>query len=176
MIAAAYPLCADETEFERGATMRAVQFQQTDRAALIAERDQILTQDPDPQREIAELIGETYRLPEAAHVFAARRIRPDMGEFCILLRHRAVVIAAKSRLQERSPVRHPVPPCERVRHFSKSCLGSTPAQPEPAQTASSKMQHTAKHVPAHAGNRLSRAALKSPLQPVRVEIDDRGAA
>ena len=115
MIAAAYPLRADEAEFERGAAMRAVQFQQTDRAALIAERDQILTQDPDPQREVAELIGETYRLPEAAHVFAARRIRPDMGEFCILLRHRAVVIAAKSRLQERSPVRHPVPPCERVR-------------------------------------------------------------
>src|SRR5207237_6109535 len=83
MVAAAYPLRADEAEFERGAAMRAVQFQQTDRAALVAKRDQILTQDPDPQREIAEFIGETYRLPEAAHVFAARRIRPDMGEFSI---------------------------------------------------------------------------------------------
>src|ERR1051325_5532006 len=115
MIAAAYPLRADEAEFERGAAMRAVQFQETDRAALIAERDQILAQDPDPQRQIAEIVGETYRLPEAAHIFAARRIRPDMGELGILLRHRAVVIAAKTRLQEGCPVRHPVPPCKSVR-------------------------------------------------------------
>src|SRR5947208_737456 len=95
MIAAAYPLRADEAEFERGAAMRAVQFQQTDRAALIAERDQILTQDPDPQREVAELIGETHRLPEAAHVFATRRIRPDMAEFCIRTRAIEGVLAAQ---------------------------------------------------------------------------------
>src|ERR1041385_8963655 len=115
MIAAAYPLRADQAEFERGAAMRAVQFQETDRAALIAERDQILTQDPDPQGEIAQIIGETHRLPEAAHIFAPGCTAPDMGGFCIRLRPRAGVIAATSRLKEGCPVRHPVPPCKRVR-------------------------------------------------------------
>jgi hypothetical protein len=36
-----------------------------------SERDEVLSQDPDPDRKVAQFIGKTYRLPEAAQVFAA---------------------------------------------------------------------------------------------------------
>src|SRR5580658_1760269 len=50
MIAAAYALVADQTEFERRAAVWAVQFEQTDRAALVAKRNQILAENAQPPR------------------------------------------------------------------------------------------------------------------------------
>ena len=77
--------------------MRAMQLQQPDVAAPVAERDQFLAEDPDPHRQVLQLVGEADRLPEAAHIFAARRIRTDMGEFAVLGRHVAVMVAAVTR-------------------------------------------------------------------------------
>src|SRR5207302_9067007 len=98
VIAAAYPFGVDQPELQRRAPMRAVQFEQTHRTALIAEDYEILSQDLDPMRQVPQLVGEADRLPEAAEIFAARRARSDMGEFDILLGDFAVVIGAKSRL------------------------------------------------------------------------------
>jgi hypothetical protein len=53
MIAAADPLFADETEFERGPAMRAVQFEKAHSTALVAERDEILAQNPQAPRQVA---------------------------------------------------------------------------------------------------------------------------
>ena len=64
--------------------MTAVLVQQADAAAEIAEEDELLTEQLDDQRQIAELGAHRHRLPEAAHVLAARRTRSDMGELDIL--------------------------------------------------------------------------------------------
>src|SRR5947209_12154875 len=76
--------------------MRAVQFEQTHGAALIAERHEVLSQDLDPVRQIPQLVGEADRLPETAEVFAASRARADMGEFGVLLGDLAVIVDRKS--------------------------------------------------------------------------------
>ena len=83
MVAAADPLVVDQAKFQRGAAMRAMQLQQADGAALVAEHDEVLAEDLDPQRQIVQLVGETDRLPEAAQIFAARRAGANMGEFRI---------------------------------------------------------------------------------------------
>jgi hypothetical protein len=65
--------------------MRAVQFEQTHSAALIAEHNEVLSQDLYPMRQVLQFVGEADRLPETAEIFAARRARSDMGELGILL-------------------------------------------------------------------------------------------
>src|SRR5205814_6482654 len=80
MIAAAYSVGVDQPEFQRGPAVWAVQLQQPDGAAPVAKRHELLPQDLDAVRQIAQLVGETDRLPEAAQIFAARRTRADMGE------------------------------------------------------------------------------------------------
>src|SRR5262249_50238849 len=85
MVAAAYALGVDQPEFERGPAVWAVQLQQPDGAAPVAERHELLPQDLDAVRQIPQLVGEADRLPEAAQIFAARRARADMGELGILL-------------------------------------------------------------------------------------------
>src|SRR6266403_783176 len=86
--------------------MRTVQLQQTDVAALVAKGDQLLVQNLDPQRQILQLVREADRLPEAAHVLAARRAGTDMGELGVLLGDVPVEIPAIPRLQERGSGRH----------------------------------------------------------------------
>ena len=49
-------------------------------------------------RQVAQLVGEADRLPEAAEIFAARRALADMGEFGILRGDIAMKISAISRL------------------------------------------------------------------------------
>src|SRR5260370_753562 len=61
-------------------------------------------------RQVAQVVGEADRLPEAAEIFAAWRARADMGEFGILLGHLAAIIGAVSCLQKRSPGNHDRPP------------------------------------------------------------------
>jgi hypothetical protein len=95
VIAAANTAFADQPEFERGAAMRAVQLQQADGAALVAEHHQLLAQDPKFDRQIRDVVGVADRLPEAAEILAARRVRSDVGEFRVLARHFAVIVAAE---------------------------------------------------------------------------------
>src|SRR5439155_21260479 len=110
MVAAAYPLLADEPKLERGAAVRTMQLQETDGTAQVAERHQLLSQDLDPMREVAQINGEADRLPKAAHVFAAWRAGADMGEFSILVGDIAMEISAQSRLQEPGFGGHGSPP------------------------------------------------------------------
>ena len=75
--------------------MAAAQMEQSDPAAEVAEQDELLVQDADRQRQLAELGRKRDRVPEAPQVFAARRARADMGELGILSRARPAVIAAE---------------------------------------------------------------------------------
>jgi len=65
VIAAADPLLTDEAKFERGPAVRAVQFEEPNSAALGAERDEILAHDAQSPRQIAQILGQDDRLPEA---------------------------------------------------------------------------------------------------------------
>jgi len=65
VIAAANARFADQSEFERGAAMRAMQFQQADAAALVAEGDEILAQNAQPPGHFAQFGGLDHRLPKA---------------------------------------------------------------------------------------------------------------
>ena len=65
--------------------MRAMQFEQTDIAAAVAENHQLLAEDLDALRQVPEIVGKADRLPKAAQVFAARRVGADMGEFCVFV-------------------------------------------------------------------------------------------
>src|SRR3984893_15468062 len=93
--------------------MRTVQLQQTDVAALVAKGDQLLAEDFDPQWQVLQLVGKADRLPEAAHILAARRAGTDMGELAILLRDIPMEVPAISRLQERGSGRHRASPFHR---------------------------------------------------------------
>ena len=66
VVAAANALLIDQPEFERGAAMRAMQFQQPDRAALVAKGDQVFPQDPQPPRDFSQFGGLDDGLPEAS--------------------------------------------------------------------------------------------------------------
>jgi hypothetical protein len=59
--------------------MRTVQLQQADGASEIPERDEILSQNPHPDRKVAQFIGKTDGLPEAAQVFTTRCRGPYVG-------------------------------------------------------------------------------------------------
>ncbi len=94
MIAAADALVADQPEFERGPAMRAMQFEEADRAALVAKRDQVLAEDAQPPRHRAQFARQDHRLPEAPQIFAARRPRPNPGQFLVHRRPLAMMIGA----------------------------------------------------------------------------------
>ena len=99
VVAAAYPLGADQAELERRAAMWAVPLQQPDRAAAVAKHHQLLAEDFDRQRQVLEVIRVADRLPEPTHVLATGRIRPDMSQFGILLRNVPVMVAAVTRFK-----------------------------------------------------------------------------
>src|SRR5262245_26881391 len=50
VIAASDTLLADQAELQRGAPMRTVQFQQSNRTPLVAERHEIFAENPNPAR------------------------------------------------------------------------------------------------------------------------------
>src|SRR5271170_1229064 len=82
MVTAADPCVADQPELQRRTAMRTMQFQQPrDAAAAVAKRHQILAEDPHPIWQVAQLVGEADRLPEAPQIFAAQRAGADMSEF-----------------------------------------------------------------------------------------------
>src|SRR5689334_11972792 len=103
MIAAAYSLRADQAELQRGAAVTAVAFQQPDPAASITEHHEFLAQNLHCERQILELIRIADRLPEPAHVLAARRIRADMRQLRIFGGNLPVIVSAVPCLQKRSP-------------------------------------------------------------------------
>jgi hypothetical protein len=110
VVAASQSLGVDQAEFQRCAAMGTMQLQQADDAAAVAEHHQVLAQDLDPMGQVAQIVGEADRLPEAAHVFAARRIGPDMREFCILAGCIAMKVGTISRLQKSGSRGHGSPP------------------------------------------------------------------
>src|SRR5439155_23953852 len=113
VIAAADALVADQAELERGAAMRAMQFEETDGAGFVAERDEVLTENAQPPRDLAQFAGEDDRLPKAPQIFAARRPRPDTGQLLVHRRALAVVIGAVGGGQERRSCSHDVSPSVR---------------------------------------------------------------
>src|SRR5690242_18800378 len=106
VVAAANPLLRDQPELERSAAVGAMKLQQSDRPAAVAEGDEILPQDAQPTRQVAQLLRQHNRLPKMAHIFAARRSRPDARELLVLRRPLAVVVGAVSRAEQRNPVSH----------------------------------------------------------------------
>src|SRR5262249_39520818 len=103
VITAADAGLAEKPELERGAAMRTMQLEEAHGAALVAERDQILAQHPDPQRDVREVVGKADRLPETAQIFAARSARADMRQCRVLVGHLAMKIAAVAGLQKPGP-------------------------------------------------------------------------
>jgi hypothetical protein len=53
--------------------------EQSDPASAIPEENQVFTQNAGGPRQVLEVRGETYGVPETAQVLAARRPRPDLG-------------------------------------------------------------------------------------------------
>ena len=106
VIAAANARLADQPEFERGAAMRAMQFQQPDLAALVAKGDEVLAEDAQPPRHLAQLRGLDDRLPEPPQIFAAGRARADPGQFLVYRRTIAMVIGAVGTVQKGCSFRH----------------------------------------------------------------------
>jgi hypothetical protein len=73
--------------------MRAMTGQNTDPAAFVAKRDQILAEDANCERQIGKLRREADRLPKSAHQLAHWRIRVGPGQLSVRRRDVAEVIA-----------------------------------------------------------------------------------
>ena len=80
--------------------MRAMQFQQPDRAASVAKGDQVFPQDPQPSRDLSKLGGLDDGLPETSQIFTARGARADSGQLLVFRRTFAVVISAIAAVQK----------------------------------------------------------------------------
>jgi hypothetical protein len=79
--------------FQAGAAMQAMPVQQADPSGQVAEQHQILAQDAQRQRPLAEFRQHRDRLPGPADVFAAGRVGTDRGQFGIGGGNRAPQIA-----------------------------------------------------------------------------------
>src|SRR5262249_32374898 len=122
-----------QPEFERRPAMRTMQLQEADRTALVAKHHQLLAQDRELDRHVVQFVGVADRLPEAAKVLAARRVRPDMRELAVLAGHAAVVVAAKPGFEQRRTLDHRTPPG----HDGEAL---TARRPNPIATASRKRE------------------------------------
>jgi hypothetical protein len=100
VIATADALLINQPEFERGSAMRAMQFQQPDRAAFVAKGDQVFPQDPQPSRDISKFEGLDDGLPETSQIFTARGAGADSGQLLVFRRALAVVISAIAAVQK----------------------------------------------------------------------------
>jgi len=88
MVAASYTFGVDQPELQGRATMRTMQFHQTNGAAQSRENTtSFLAEDLDPMRQVLQFRRKKAdRLPKAAQIFAAWCVGADMGEFLRLLR------------------------------------------------------------------------------------------
>jgi hypothetical protein len=96
MVAAAYSLRLDLSELQGGAAVRAMQLQETHRAAPIAECHQLFPEDFDPVGKVVQFVGEADRLPKAAKILATRGAAANMCELCVFAGHLAMEVATKS--------------------------------------------------------------------------------
>jgi hypothetical protein len=72
-----------------------VQLQQANATALVTEEDQVLTQDPDPDGQVLQLVAKADRLPEPAQVLTAGGVGADMGKLYILAGHLPMIVGSK---------------------------------------------------------------------------------
>ncbi len=94
VIAAADPALRRYAELERSAAVRAMPVEEPEAAGLVAERDEVLAEQPHGDRQVFQLGRQQERMPVAAHVLAARRARPDVREQRVVAGLRPVVITA----------------------------------------------------------------------------------
>ena len=83
--------------------MAAMRLEAADAPASVAEQHEVLAHGADLERELAEFRGHRHRLPEAAQILAARRLRSGMGERRILPRQAPAVILAEGLLEAARP-------------------------------------------------------------------------
>src|SRR5262249_37826827 len=132
-------LRADQAEFQRRATVRAMPLQQAHGTAALAKCDQFLAEDLHCQWQVLQLIRVANRLPEAAQGPAPRGIWPDMRGFAVFGRNVPMMVGAVPVLQERGSRGHRTPPLQRkvlVQHpaelnaeYSASTTSEPPAAP-----------------------------------------------
>src|SRR5262249_8350100 len=84
MVAAANAALGDPTELERAAPMATLWLEYADPSGAITEEDEILTEDPDEDRRVAELVGEAERRPEPSQAVSPRRTSPAVRELSVL--------------------------------------------------------------------------------------------
>src|SRR5215475_12349415 len=128
MVAAADAGSLNQTELERCAAVRTVQFQEADRAVLAAESDQVFAENPQAARHLAEFFRRYDRVPETAEIFTARGPGSDAGQFVVRQRLLAVVVGAESLVQKGRSLDHGFPPIRRFLRGSTiyaSCAGSS---------------------------------------------------
>ena len=94
VVAAADALVFDASVLERRAPVRAMAVQQADPSRSVAEEHQVLAEESNCERQVADFLRERDAVPEAAQVLSAGRARPDVGELRILGRDVAVLVAA----------------------------------------------------------------------------------
>src|SRR5258708_2220579 len=69
MVAASYTFGVDQPELQGRATMRTMQFHQTNGAAQVAKHHQFLAEDLDPMSQVLQFVGKADRLPKTAQIF-----------------------------------------------------------------------------------------------------------
>src|SRR3989442_7741929 len=94
--------------------MGAVYLEQSHVSPQVPEAPELFAEDRRAQRHIAEIVGETDRLPEAPEVFTTWCSRADVRERHVFRGHLAMVIGAKAGGQERRSGRHDGSPCPRA--------------------------------------------------------------
>src|ERR1700761_7481049 len=89
-----------------------MQFQQSHGATAVTEHHEFFAKHLHAKRQVAKIIGEADRLPEAAQIFPAGGPWADMREFGILLRNVAMKVAAEPGPQKRGSRGQGSPPVE----------------------------------------------------------------
>src|SRR2546425_6984869 len=80
--------------------MRAVQLQQPDAAATVAEQHEILAENPEAQRNVRQVAREGDRLPETAEVLATGCAGTHPRELVVGRRRLASVMGAVRRVEK----------------------------------------------------------------------------
>ncbi len=134
VVAAANPPLTDQAVLERRAAVRAVQLEQPDATAPVAEQHEILPEDPEAQRNVRQLPREGDRLPEAAEILAARRAGADPRELLVGRRDLARVIRAVRRVEDLRRFRHrPLDRIARIVQHAGGLFGHEPRAQQPAR-------------------------------------------
>ena len=96
VIAADDALLGDDAVFQRGPAMRAMSMQEAGAATAIPKQHQGFAQQPHQDGQVCNFRTHGDRLPVTAHVLAARRPRPDVGQFRVFRGRAHLMIALKT--------------------------------------------------------------------------------